>query len=205
MPPPTRRAAKLASLASLLRCAAPLAILRCRLLEALPCPHPGQPSARSPRRRYISINDAAEYLGVTERTIRQMISDGRLIGYRNGAKFIRQPTVVLRLERVRTASRPVAVSTSHRFRDTGIERSPPGATARGSRMRRQQRNSRLGRPHDGHLILLGSKAKAEAEFRHDLRVVARRVSGVVRVGVATQLSCISRATVYRVLAEEADD
>jgi excisionase family DNA binding protein len=45
--------------------------------------------ARSPRRRYISINDAAEYLGVTERTIRQMISDGRLIGYRNGAKFIR--------------------------------------------------------------------------------------------------------------------
>jgi excisionase family DNA binding protein len=45
--------------------------------------------ARSPRRRYISINDAAEYLGVTERTIRQMISDGRLTGYRNGAKFIR--------------------------------------------------------------------------------------------------------------------
>jgi excisionase family DNA binding protein len=34
--------------------------------------------ARYPRRRYISINDAAEYLGVTERTIRQMISDGRL-------------------------------------------------------------------------------------------------------------------------------
>jgi excisionase family DNA binding protein len=45
--------------------------------------------ARSPRRRYVSINESAEYLGVTERTIRQMISDGRLTGYRNGAKFIR--------------------------------------------------------------------------------------------------------------------
>ncbi len=41
------------------------------------------------RRRYVSIADAAEYLGVTDRTIRQMIVDGRLTGYRNGAKLIR--------------------------------------------------------------------------------------------------------------------
>jgi excisionase family DNA binding protein len=40
-------------------------------------------------RRYVSIQDAAEYIGVTDRTIRQMISDGRLTGYRNGAKLIR--------------------------------------------------------------------------------------------------------------------
>lgn len=43
----------------------------------------------SQRRRYVSIADAAEYLGVTGRTIRQMIVDGRLTGYRNGAKLIR--------------------------------------------------------------------------------------------------------------------
>ena len=41
------------------------------------------------RRRYITINEAADYLGVTERTIRTMISDGRLTGYRMGNRFIR--------------------------------------------------------------------------------------------------------------------
>jgi excisionase family DNA binding protein len=41
------------------------------------------------RRRYGSIADAAEYLGVTPRTIRQMIADGRLTGYRNGPRLIR--------------------------------------------------------------------------------------------------------------------
>lgn len=47
--------------------------------------------ANSPttRRRYCSINGAAEYLGVTERTVRQMIADGRLSGYRMGTRFIR--------------------------------------------------------------------------------------------------------------------
>ena len=39
-------------------------------------------------RRYISIIECAEYLGVTERTVRTMISDGRLRGYRNG-RFVR--------------------------------------------------------------------------------------------------------------------
>ena len=41
------------------------------------------------RRRYCSITEAAEYLGVTERTVRQMIADGRLVGYRMGNRFIR--------------------------------------------------------------------------------------------------------------------
>lgn len=46
------------------------------------------PTTRTSR-RYVKIADAAEYLGVTDRTIRQMISDGRLTGYRSGARLIR--------------------------------------------------------------------------------------------------------------------
>lgn len=43
-------------------------------------------SNHSPRgqRRYAKLTEAAEYLGVTDRTIRQMIADGRITGYRNG-------------------------------------------------------------------------------------------------------------------------
>ncbi|MGV0720565.1 excisionase family DNA-binding protein [Mycolicibacterium elephantis] len=41
------------------------------------------------QRRYASIQDAAEYLGVTDRTVRAMISDGRLTGYRNGTRLVR--------------------------------------------------------------------------------------------------------------------
>lgn len=40
-------------------------------------------------RRWATIQQAADYLGVSTRTIRQMISDNRLRGYRNGARFIR--------------------------------------------------------------------------------------------------------------------
>jgi excisionase family DNA binding protein len=41
------------------------------------------------RRRYVKLSEAAEYLGVTDRTIRQMISDGRLTGYRSGTRLVR--------------------------------------------------------------------------------------------------------------------
>lgn len=44
---------------------------------------------RAARRRYAKLKDAAEYLDVTERTIRQMIADGRLTGYRAGARLVR--------------------------------------------------------------------------------------------------------------------
>jgi excisionase family DNA binding protein len=37
-----------------------------------------------PTRRYISIADAAEYLKVSDRTVRRMIADGELTGYRMG-------------------------------------------------------------------------------------------------------------------------
>ncbi len=41
------------------------------------------------RRKYVTQAEAAEYLGVTARTIRQMIADGRLVGYRLGARVVR--------------------------------------------------------------------------------------------------------------------
>lgn len=37
-------------------------------------------------RRYITISEAAEYLAVT---VRQMIADGRLRGYRSGTRLVR--------------------------------------------------------------------------------------------------------------------
>ena len=40
-------------------------------------------------RRYISLAEAAEYLGVSTKTVRQLIADGRLTGYRLGPKLIR--------------------------------------------------------------------------------------------------------------------
>jgi excisionase family DNA binding protein len=40
-------------------------------------------------RRYAKLAEAAEYLGVTDRTIRQMIADGRLTGYRSGSRLVR--------------------------------------------------------------------------------------------------------------------
>ena len=43
----------------------------------------------STQRKYISISEAADYLGVTSRTIRQMIADGRLRGYRSGSRLVR--------------------------------------------------------------------------------------------------------------------
>lgn len=40
-------------------------------------------------RRWASIQDTAQYLSVTTRTVRQMVSDGRLIAYRSGARLVR--------------------------------------------------------------------------------------------------------------------
>lgn len=39
--------------------------------------------------RYISIGEAAEYLSVTDRTVRNFIAQGRLNGYRIGPRTIR--------------------------------------------------------------------------------------------------------------------
>ncbi len=40
-------------------------------------------------RRYAKISDAAEYLSVNPLTIRNMIADGRIHGYRSSARLIR--------------------------------------------------------------------------------------------------------------------
>ncbi|WP_085190670.1 helix-turn-helix domain-containing protein [Mycobacterium sp. IEC1808] len=50
---------------------------------------------------YLSINDAAEYLGVTTRTIHQMVADGRLTAYRLGARVVR-----LRRDEIDAAMQP---------------------------------------------------------------------------------------------------
>ncbi|KEF99972.1 MULTISPECIES: excisionase family DNA-binding protein [Mycobacterium] len=51
--------------------------------------------------KYVSIADAADYLGVTTRTIRQMIADGRLRGYRSGHRLVR-----LRIDEIDAAMQP---------------------------------------------------------------------------------------------------
>lgn len=40
-------------------------------------------------RRYASLQEAAEYLGCHERTIRRLIATGKLTGYRIGRKLLR--------------------------------------------------------------------------------------------------------------------
>jgi excisionase family DNA binding protein len=40
-------------------------------------------------RRWATMREAADYLGVTDRTIRQMVADGRISAYRNGARLVR--------------------------------------------------------------------------------------------------------------------
>jgi excisionase family DNA binding protein len=57
--------------------------------------------ATSSRPSYISISEAADYLGVTTRTVRQMVSDGRLIAYHLGARIVR-----LRRDEIDAAMQP---------------------------------------------------------------------------------------------------
>ncbi|MBB2772336.1 UNVERIFIED_ORG: excisionase family DNA binding protein [Mycolicibacterium obuense] len=52
-------------------------------------------------RRYAKLTEAAEYLGVTDRAIRQMIADGRLTGYRSGSRLVR-----VDLNEIDTAMKP---------------------------------------------------------------------------------------------------
>jgi excisionase family DNA binding protein len=48
-------------------------------------PHSGRPAGR----RYAKINDAAEYFAVTPWTIRKLITDGHIHGYRIGTRVLR--------------------------------------------------------------------------------------------------------------------
>jgi len=40
-------------------------------------------------RRWATTQEAADHLGVTTRTIRAMLADGRLRGYRSGTRLVR--------------------------------------------------------------------------------------------------------------------
>jgi excisionase family DNA binding protein len=47
------------------------------------------PALSSPPRRYISTEEAADFLGVSKRTVRRWIDQGQLTGYRVGPRYIR--------------------------------------------------------------------------------------------------------------------
>jgi excisionase family DNA binding protein len=51
--------------------------------------HPEQPVEQIGGRRWATTQKAADYLGVTDRTIRQMVADGRLRAYRSGGRVVR--------------------------------------------------------------------------------------------------------------------
>jgi excisionase family DNA binding protein len=57
--------------------------------------------AASSRPAYLSIRETADYLGVTTRTVHTMVSDGRLIAYRLGARVVR-----LRRDEIDAAMQP---------------------------------------------------------------------------------------------------
>ncbi|WP_032689074.1 excisionase family DNA-binding protein [Mycobacteroides abscessus] len=54
--------------------------------------------------KFVTQKEAAEILGVTDRTVRAMIADGRLVGYRGGRRIVR-----LRLDEVENALKPMCV------------------------------------------------------------------------------------------------
>lgn len=57
----------------------------CGSIHTLEVAHTHKELPMAPRRRqYISIRETADYLGVSTRTVRQMIADRRLRAYRNG-------------------------------------------------------------------------------------------------------------------------
>lgn len=57
--------------------------------------------ANASGRPYLSIAETADYLGVTTRTVRQAIADGRLVGYKLGQRLVR-----LRRDEIDAAMRP---------------------------------------------------------------------------------------------------
>ena len=64
----------------------------------------------SNQRRFASINDAAEYAGVSTKTIRRYIAAGRLTGYRVGPRLIK-----INLAEVDALLRPIPTVGAGRF------------------------------------------------------------------------------------------
>ena len=55
----------------------------------MPAPSATKNRAAAPRRRYGDVPAVAEYLGVNPRTVRRLMSDGKLTAYRIGDKLLR--------------------------------------------------------------------------------------------------------------------
>lgn len=69
-------------------------------------PPPAQVAdAAAPRRRYVSLDDAAAYLSLSTLTIRRRIADGSLTGYRIG----RSRTIRIDLDELEQMLRPIPV------------------------------------------------------------------------------------------------
>lgn len=64
-------------------CACQFNRMKVRAVFSLPKDVSEMPEPIRPNRRWASPAAAADHIGVTARTIRQMISDGRLTGYRS--------------------------------------------------------------------------------------------------------------------------
>jgi excisionase family DNA binding protein len=56
-----------------------------------------------PERKYISLDEAAEFLGVSSKTIRRLVSSGDLRAYRAGKRLVR-----LRSSDVESFLKPIA-------------------------------------------------------------------------------------------------
>ena len=74
----------------------------------MPAPVPSIPSSEAVKehnkavyRRYLTLDETADYLGVARRTVRDMISDGRLPARRAGKKIVR-----LRIDEIDAAMVP---------------------------------------------------------------------------------------------------
>lgn len=63
--------------------------------------------AKIPARRFASLEDGANYLGLSPRTLRRMISSGELTGYRIGKRVLR-----VDLDELETLLRPIPTVTS---------------------------------------------------------------------------------------------
>lgn len=60
-------------------------------------------------RRYASIDATAEYIGVSPKTVRRLISAGTLTGYRIGPRLLR-----VDLAELDQAAHPIPTADSHR-------------------------------------------------------------------------------------------
>ena len=92
------------------------------------------PTKSRPTRRLDSIHNAAEYLGVSTKTIRRFIASGDLTGYRAGKKIIR-----VDLNEVDAMLRPIPTAESTE---------PPGGSAAIASLNLRANGEGLGGGHD---------------------------------------------------------